>query len=48
MAEENQAQNQNQRRNIGNFITYASLKDFTSIVRPTMNENIVEMKPTLL
>jgi len=40
--------NQNQRRTIGDSITYMSPRDFTNIVRPTMNEKIFEMKHALL
>jgi len=46
MAEANQAQNQ--RRITGDFITYVSPTDITSVVRPTMNEKIVEMNPARL
>jgi len=38
MVEANYEHNMNQRRAIGDFIAYASPKDFTSIVRPTMND----------
>jgi len=50
MIETNQAQNQNQnqKRTIGDLIAYVSPRDFTRIVRPTMNEKIAEMKPALL
>jgi len=41
-------QNYIKRRIVGDSITYMSPRDFTSIVRPTMNEKIVEMKPVLL
>jgi len=41
-------QNQNQRRTIGDSITYMSPRDFTSIVRSTVNEKISKMKPALL
>jgi len=40
--------NQNQRRTIRDSIAYSSLRDFTSITRPSINEKIVEIKPALL
>jgi len=42
MAEGNQTQNQ--RKTIGYSIAYASPREFTSIMRPTINKRIAEMK----
>ncbi|XP_020207898.1 uncharacterized protein LOC109792860 [Cajanus cajan] len=40
--------NQNRRRTIGDALTYTSSREFSSIVRPTMNDRLAEMKPALL
>nr|KYP56851.1 hypothetical protein KK1_003100 [Cajanus cajan] len=41
-------ENQNRRRSIGDAFTYTSSREFSSIVRPTMNDRLAEMKPALL
>jgi len=46
--EANQTQNHNQRRTIGDLISYASLRDFASIMRPTMIDRIVALNLALL
>jgi len=48
LPEEIVKETQNRRRTIGDSITYMSPRGFTSIVRPTMNEKIVEMKHEIL
>ncbi|XP_020231419.1 uncharacterized protein LOC109811976 [Cajanus cajan] len=45
---EGEGDNHNRRRTIGDAFTYTSPREFSSIVRPTRNDRLAEMKPALL